>query len=919
MQGARALAAERRRVEGERMIRRGLRGEPGDGEAAVEEGVVPVSVMRGQATGARRAAARRQRAAKAALMAQPRTNTYLQRKQRAKASRLMPEPEPEPQTLPPPPPPPQDSVSLWRAQVNSSMGVVPGHADHSEARVQLDHYLLDDSHADVGGTTVTDPVGSALLEPVEQSAKHESPAAASEGEAPAQNTGGDNRDALDSPVVPVEHSSTDIAVAELRRQQAAFHGASIGASDTLVTGDEDNELSYVDLDLASATTQSQRGGGLSSTQGLHTSQAVEELRRARDPALAGSVVMNDDASPWRVLQPGARQTAIVQTATEATMLPNDLREMVSVLAAEEVHRCVSVEAETVKAALQEDLKKAEGELSAQRERESQMKQSAVEAANNAVADERLRHAEAIRALIAEHTAQAALLRREREEAQSRSSGLEAQLADTQGGLVAARAETQALTKSLSDATEQAAAAASAAGAEVGSLQRKLFQSESALATLKHEKGELEASLATERTAHHETKTDATKRLALMDEQLQSLRQELLRQQKLTQASDESKAAAEREIAQRVSEKAVDEAARAELQAKVNALQQEVGDCKRQIQTLTAQLEAEREAGRARKSVAKAQQTAPARDTRVETSDAEGVACSTRTSDWLHAAQRSASQLAQDLAADDDQGHSQRSLLAATMLLKNAPKSTPLAVRMRDGSRNSAADRDEIAKNEEAKLSQDSPNVLQVNRRRRLSQMRRHVSVDSGVAHMSDEMCSSTSSVSSRLASPVLSPSAIRARQRAETHSLQEVLALRKRNAELELELRLAKQSLNEHSCSNVEDAVGVTAAMDKIRAEVTATVDQQDRVMDKLRWIKQTLQHADLDSAEGGASVLPRAHGATEDTDAQGAHSVEPLTIDLASDPDGPMRGLEDTEFSPRTEQAIVESLQSSIGVTAPQ
>eukprot|EP01043_Picozoa_sp_COSAG02_P064241 COSAG02_NODE_9330_length_2253_cov_4.069728_3_plen_149_part_01 len=149
MQGARALAAERRRVEGERMMRRGLRGEPGDGEAAVEEAVVPVSVMRGQATGARRAAARRQRAAKAALMAQPRTNTYLQRKQRAKASRLMPEPEPEPQTLPPPPPPPQDSVSLWRAQVNSSMGVVPGHADHSEARVQLDHYLLDDSHADV--------------------------------------------------------------------------------------------------------------------------------------------------------------------------------------------------------------------------------------------------------------------------------------------------------------------------------------------------------------------------------------------------------------------------------------------------------------------------------------------------------------------------------------------------------------------------------------------------------------------------------------------------------------------------------------------------------------------------------------------------------------------------------------------------
>ena len=141
-----------------------------------------------------------------------------------------------------------------------------------------------------------------------------------------------------------------------------------------------------------------------------------------------------------------------------------------------------------------------------------------------------------------------------------------------------------------------------------------------------------------------------------------------------------------------------------------------------------------------------------------------------------------------------------------------------------------------------------------------------------------------------------------------------------------MELRVAKQKVIEHSASNFEDdAAGVTAAMEKVRAEVTATAEQQDRVMDKLRWIKHVLHQADPDITQDEASVPPRTYAAAGDTDAQAVHSLEPPTIDLANNhahsetPDGPTCNPEDMEFSPRTEQAIVESLQSSIGVTTPQ
>lgn len=778
---ARALAAERMEMTARRLWVRQQAG----GEEKFS------SVVRGQATEERREAARRQRAAKAALMAEPRTNAYLQRKRRARLARPEPEPEPEPR-LP--------------ATVHRGGGRV--------AHIGLDAAREGEASPSVG----------VAMEPVEPSADNGRPAPPSTGEVSqmaAQSTRSDDRAALASPVVPVEHSSTDIALAELRRQQAAFYSASIGVSGTGGSSDDENEVSYVDLELTSATAPSQRGG-FSATQGLHTSLAVEELRRARDAALAGSVMLNDDASPWRSLQPGERGRATEQ-------------------------------------------------LSAQQALGSQAQRRVAEGADNAGTDDSIRHAEATRALLAEHAEHAVQLRQEREGVQSRCFVLEAQIADTQAELLAARAEVQTLTKCLSDAAEHAAVAASAAAAEADALRLNLSQAEPALATLQCEKRGLEASLVAERAARREAKTVASKQLADMVSQLQVLRQELLRQQQLTRDSDDARAAAESAIAQRVSAAAADEAMRAQLESQLADSHHAVEKCKQQNHTLAAELAAARQSGKGCKTQP---ETATDKAMRAE--------LESKLADSQHEVEQSKLQI-----------HALNAELAAARQTARAPiaetqrELAPAHEACVDTSdaQTSTGRRDSFSGLEVENLSGAMPSSPRNDsRRRRLSQMRHQLSLDSGVAQMHArrelsvdsgvlQISNLDSSVPPAPTSPRSSPSAARARQRAERNwhlafSKQEVHSLRKRIADLQTELETARHSLAErcHTQSEhdetastavpAESSAVLTEEVEKVRAEVTATAKEQARVMNKLQWIQQQLLHkVDTVSTDGEATA----------------------------------------------------------------
>ena len=931
---------------------------------AAEARLDHATLRRAPPSSGRRAASNRHRAAKAALMAQPRTNTYLRRKQRARlavqAAPLEPEPEPEP---------PQDSVSLWRAaQASGALSPTQNAAryvDYPGMQVgQPGEYVRDSSAANADewaarhlDSAVSVPASPTELSPhsrpahgaahdasdhardkmaataveteaegqeqahaeieleiateaaaadadAEADAEAEAEADAKAEAAPAQADTDAEADAdadaevsagpplMESPVVSVEHSKTDIAVAELRRQQASLHQASIGASGIPEEGSDDDDYAggHVDVETTGRNVPAQRSSRLGSTslQASHSiSSAVEQLRRARDTAWADRTALNDDASPWRPLQPGARMDDTRMGAGNLT-LPEDLREMVSAFAAEEAHRCVSVETESVKEALKVERERAEAEVAARQEMEAQLKHKVAEAVAAAVTDEQARHKEETTLLRAEHAEQAAQLRQERQDAHSRCSDLAAEMRSAQADLLAVRAEARTLTKQLSETDEVVASSARAAASEVKALEAKLSTAEPAVLSLQREREELQASAAAERRA-------AGERLADTETQLQALQQEMKQQEALLAVSRTGKDAAEAETAKQAAAAAAAaeaaeavsrEAVQAELEAKLATSQQEAENYARDKEALQAELKELRNAEQVRND------------------------------------------------QQDEMAKAQHETGAAAAATKVHDEEAPSMTRS------------------------DS-------RSRRLNQMRRHMSVDSGAAQMSNHVqqqssppsspgaqvggmnmsadwVSGNTSGDSRSASPLTngastSPSAARARDRAErnwhlAHSLQQVQSLRRHNGELELQLRKARRELAEQTNlaeqneaggpadddGAAEAAEALTEATARVKEEVIATAEEQTRVMEKLRWIEQALLHR-TKQKEGGresdtAAMLPppppRAPSVIGDDNAEAtAAATEPVATGVQD---------RDQDFPPQTEEAIVNSLEASIGVTLP-